>query len=279
MTVERGGGWEWGPLELLYLQDLHRPYGAQVDEARLRSGAGVSHLDLAERLLADDTVAAAARGADLVVVATTLPDLHPFTPVSPHLQERLGGTGRRFAVTEQGSAAPFTALRIAAAGHRTGRARTTAVMIAEQSTHAARDERLAAATPADAAALLVLGAGEGPDITRVAEVRGSGPDPVTDGLARAADGAHHPLVVLGPHVAPSVRAPAGAAVHRVERAAYGVGVWRELAEHHRAWSAAYDRVVLCETDALSPERTHLLMLGGAPRPSAVPCPGGSEAHA
>ncbi|MFF4806499.1 hypothetical protein ACFY1U_50465 [Streptomyces sp. NPDC001351] len=268
MTVTDHKGWQPEPLELMYAEDLHRPFGMRIDERLLNGGAGVSHVDLAERLLADQAVLSAARNADLVVVASGLPDLHPYTPVSPFLQDRLGGSGRRFAIGEQGSAAPFTAVRIASAGHCSGRVRTAAVLIVEQSTHPARGERLDAATASDSAALLVLGEGDGLRLGEVAEVRGADPAAVGDRLARMIDGSEQPLIVVGPHADPSLLLPAGAAVHRVERATYATGVWLALAEQHADWGAVYDRIVLCETDARAPERSHLLALGSDPSSSA-----------
>lgn len=267
-----GSGWVPGPLELMYTDDLHRPFDALVDHELLRSGPRVSHLDLAQALLADDVVAAEAGSPDLIVVASALPDLHPYAPVAPYLYGRLGGARRRFTVSEQGSAAAFTALRIASAQHRSGRSRKTAVLIAEQSTHAVPGAGLGKARPSDSAVLLVLDAGDGARVEEVSEMRG--PDstaPLGESLARYAEenGPRRVLIVLGPHVDPALPVPPGAAVHRVDRAVYSTGVWLELARNHSAWSAAYDLVVLCETDARAPGNSHLLALRTGSRTPAA----------
>ncbi|MEU2374029.1 hypothetical protein [Streptomyces misionensis] len=274
VTATDRKGWDPGPLELMYVEDLHRPFGVPVDEELLRTGAGLSHLDLAERLLADAEIAGATRDADLLVVASGLPDLHPYTPLAPHLHDRLGMTGRRFTITEQGSTAPFTAIRVASAGHRCGRTRRAAVLVVEQSTHPARGSFRERATPSDSAALLVLEEGPGPRIEEVAQVHGTGPAALEDRLATLADGPGRALVVLGPHTDPALRPPAGAQVHRAGRTAYATGVWLELARHHAAWTAAYDRIVLCETDARAPGRSALLVLTTAP---CAPTTGGPRA--
>ncbi|MFF7725829.1 hypothetical protein [Streptomyces sp. NPDC008001] len=269
--------WVPAPEELMYIQDLYRPFGIRADEGLLKSGAGISHTDLARLLLEHDPgTTATAQHADLVVVAHGLPDLHPFTPVSPYVLHRLGGTGLRFAVSEQGASAPFTALRIASAFHRSGRARTTAVVIVEQSTHPARDAALDRAGPTDSGALLVLSAeGDGEHaglrIDAVSAVRAANEAQATACLSRelsryrAEGSTPRTLAVLGPHVSPGLQIPDGIAVHRVDRPGYSTGVWRELAERHADWAGSYDQVVLCETDALRPERADLLALRGPRR--------------
>ncbi|MFE7424516.1 hypothetical protein [Streptomyces sp. NPDC057545] len=71
-------------------RDLVEPFGLEVDEALLRDEPHVSHCDLVDRLVEAD----GGRGSepDLVIVAQALPDVTPFTAITPYLDKRLGGT-------------------------------------------------------------------------------------------------------------------------------------------------------------------------------------------
>ncbi|MFJ1861947.1 hypothetical protein ACIOHA_32160 [Streptomyces anulatus] len=89
-----------------------------MDEQSLRDGRNVFHKDLVDQLVGSEDIDGA---ADLVVVTYALPDVHPFTAVASHLNMLLGGGAQSFSISEQGLAAPFTALRIIAAFQRGGR--------------------------------------------------------------------------------------------------------------------------------------------------------------
>jgi hypothetical protein len=276
-TAVESTSWQADLEELLYLRDLYAPFGVPLHEEELRSGGGTSHWELARTAL-DEAPATAkeAQDADLVVVASGLPDLHPFTPVGPYVQRRLGSPGPGFTVSDQGSTAPFTALRIASAYQCAGRARKTVVVIVEQQTHPEYD--LARDGARDGCVLLVLDQDEGPyaageaRVEEVSRVRADGRERGTGLLADAVSRhtAHiepgGALVVLGPHVPHDLPVPDTAAVHRVDRTGYGTGVWLELAERHAEWATAYRRIVLCETDARRPGHGDILSLaGGAAR--------------
>lgn len=272
-TTAKGAPWRAAPEELLYLRDLYAPFGIPLHEEELRSGGGTSHRELVRTALdGAPAVAKTAQDADLVVVASSLPDLHPFEPVGPYVQRRLGSPGLGFTVSDQGSAAPFTALRIASAYQRAGRARKTVVVIVEQESHPEYD--LARTGARDGCVLLVLGRDEGSDeagearveeVSRVrAGTRERGTDLLADAVSRHTENVDpgDALVVLGPHVPHDLPVPDTAAVHRVDRAGYGTGVWLELAEWHAEWAAAYRRIVLCETDARCPGHGDILSLAG-----------------
>ncbi|MFD0382058.1 hypothetical protein ACFQ2B_05425 [Streptomyces stramineus] len=96
------------------------------------------------------------------MLAHALPDLHPFTAVAPHLDLLLGSGATAVGISQQGLAAPFTALRVVAAYQRSGRSTRAVVAVLEQATlpvHFA----LAHDTPlTDSGVLLLLGTGDGP---------------------------------------------------------------------------------------------------------------------
>ncbi|MFD7904828.1 hypothetical protein ACFVSN_16155 [Kitasatospora sp. NPDC057904] len=243
------GPGEDDPALLAYFTDLLAPFGQKPDQDLYRGGAHLHHRDLVDLLLAADEAVAAAR-PDLAIVAHALPDLAPFTATAPYLTARLGGRATNFALTEQGLAAPFTALRIAAAYQEAGRAAEVAVAVLEQTTLPTPYPL----TPlVDSAALLVLraDAGPGPRFAGAHSADHAGP-----ALAARLDGpdADGTLLVLGPHVTDDI--PDHPAVHRAEPGSYCTGVWLELARHWQDWQHAHRRVVLCDTDPRT-GRTHL----------------------
>lgn len=115
----------------VFTSDLVRPYGLPLREDLLSEGAGHSYEELAagplrEALAEDEPV-------DLLILAFDTPDVRPGAPTSLALSRSVPGAPLAFAVCDQGSAAAFTALRLAVAHHRTGTCRRAVVVLAEQS--------------------------------------------------------------------------------------------------------------------------------------------------
>ncbi|KAA2264198.1 hypothetical protein F0L68_08130 [Solihabitans fulvus] len=253
VRAPQGSGYRADPAALDFLRDLVEPFGEKVNEDLLASGAGVSHRDLTDRLTEDEVVLGSA--PQLVIVAHALPDVLPFTAVAPYLSKRLGATATSFAVASQGLAAPFTALRIAAAFHRAGRCGEAVIAVLEQTT-LATPFSLGGDTPlVDSGVALVFGAGDGPSVTAVTAGSSVG----------AAVGAHandqDTLVVLGPW-ADRAELPDGPAVHQVAPGSYCTSVWLALAEHWSAWRQRHRRILLCDTDPRT-GRSHVAMFGTA----------------
>jgi len=227
-------------LAVSFFRDLLGPFGTKPDEERLRAGTRVQHRQLAETLAAADGI----RGSrpQLVVVAHALPDLVPFTAVAPLLTERLGGAATCFAISEQGLAAPFTALRVATAYHRSARADEVLLAVLEQTTVPQPFPLVDENPLIDSGVVLTLSA---TDAGALALDRAGFSASVADALAGYdADG--RTLVVLGSWVDAPV--PGGYAVHRAEPGGYCTGVWLELAENWQDWHRKYRTVVLCDTD-------------------------------
>lgn len=233
--------------------DLLGPFGAKADEDLLARGAHVSHRHLADLLAGSDAV----RGArpQLVVVAHALPDVVPFTAVAPHLTSRLGGSATNFAIAQQGLAAPFTALRIAAAYQRSGRAAEVVVAVLEQTTLPTPFPLVRDTPLIDSAAALVLrvGAGDAAGL-RLAGVGSGAPDPTGWDAGT--------LLVLGPGARPDTEA-GRADVHRAPGDSYCTGVWLELALHHERWRRSYRRIVLTDTDPLTGHSHHAVFTATA----------------
>lgn len=114
-----------------FVGDLVRPYGLPLREDLLTEGAGHDFGQMAEGLLGK--ALPAGEPADLLILAFSSPDVRPGAPAALHLSRHCPGQPTAFAVCDQGSAAAFTALRIAAAHHRTGGCRRAVIVLAEQS--------------------------------------------------------------------------------------------------------------------------------------------------
>ncbi|MFF3750933.1 hypothetical protein ACFYYH_10810 [Streptomyces sp. NPDC002018] len=246
-----GPGFTEDPVALGYFDDLLAPFGDEPDVELLRRGAHVGHHELADLLAGSETVRDSR--PQLLIVTHALPDVVPFTAVAPHLTARLGGEATSFAIVQQGLAAPFTALRIAAAYGKAGRAAEVVIAVLEQTTLPTRFPLVQDTPLIDSAAALVLGAAGaapqdgGPPGFRLGRVSPGTTSP-DDALRRAAD-EDGTLLVLGSWVTGD--APYGPDVHRAAPGTYCTGVWLELAEHWREWQRDYHRIVLCDTDPLS----------------------------
>ncbi|GAA1242122.1 hypothetical protein GCM10009665_36140 [Kitasatospora nipponensis] len=114
-----------------FVGDLVRPYGLPLREDLLSEGVGHDYGQMAEGLLG--RALPAGEPADLLILAFSSPDVRPGAPAALHLSRHCPGQPTAFAVCDQGSAAAFTAFRIAAAHHRTGGCRRAVIVLAEQS--------------------------------------------------------------------------------------------------------------------------------------------------
>ncbi len=230
-----------------FFRDLVEPFGAAVDEQRLRDGANVSHRYLVDRLAGE--VPTGPR-TDLIVVSHALPDVHPFTAVASHLNMLLGGTATSFCVSEQGLAAPFTALRIISAYQRAGRGEQAVLAVLEQTTLPTPHPLVDSGGLTDSGALLCFGGGEGLGITGVEAL--PSPEATSARLAELAVGEPGgTLLVLGPGCLDE--APPGASIHRTGDGSYCTSVWLELARHWQEWQRDFATVILGDVDPLSKE--------------------------
>jgi hypothetical protein len=220
-----------------FQRDLVAPFGVKVDEDRFRRGAQVSHRELTDRLLDTDDIARSR--PQLVIVTHALPDVVPFTAVAPYLARKLDSDPLCFSIAQQGLAAPFTALRIAAAYHRSGRCAEAVITTLEQTTLPVAVPLVDDTSLVDSAVALVLGPGTGPRLTGTASGR-SAADLIRD-RAHGDD-----LVVLGPWVDDT--GLGGFTTHRVAPGSYCTSVWLALAAHWRAWQDAHPAILLCDTD-------------------------------
>ncbi|MBP0449330.1 hypothetical protein J5Y04_07165 [Kitasatospora sp. RG8] len=233
----------------VFVSDLVRPYGLPLREDLLAEGVGHSYEEMAEGLLRE--ALADGRPVDLLILAFDSPDVRPGAPSSLALSRSCPGEPLAFALCDQGSAAAFSALRVAAEYHRTGACRRAVVVLAEQTALHYR-----AAEPVDlperhCAVVLVCDEAAGGELMvdqiPVADVKLASKT-VGEAVRDLGEGA---AVLLGPGLVvdadADVRAyadvrvdPAAAGVDGAARATGGqpfTGIWSELAERLPAWRA------------------------------------------
>ncbi|MFJ9518574.1 hypothetical protein ACIRPK_09950 [Kitasatospora sp. NPDC101801] len=117
----------------VFAGDLARPYGLALREDLLAEGVGHAYGEMGEVLI-DRLALAEDQPVDLLILAFAVPDVQPGRAVTLHLARRCPGRPLAFAIGDQGSAAPFTALRIADRYARTGACRRALVLVLEQTT-------------------------------------------------------------------------------------------------------------------------------------------------
>ncbi|MET9914616.1 hypothetical protein ABZZ74_49400 [Streptomyces sp. NPDC006476] len=233
-----------------YDRDLLSSFGQSPDAAATGQRPVVTHVDLVQQLLDADPLGPVE--PDLVMVAYALPDVHPFTTTATHLNRLLGNHAASFAIAEQGLAAPFSALRIAAAYCRLGYCDQAVLAVLEQTTLPNHDPLVHSADLVDSGAVLLLqAAGEAPGLdVRDVWVQRSPTycgQRLADLIASARSG--ELLLVQGPRIGHDVPAD-GVEVHRHADRTYCTSVWMALAQHSE-WAEQYTTVVLHDTDPRS----------------------------
>jgi hypothetical protein len=239
---------------LALFRDLVEPFGASVDEDLLAAGPRISHRDLVDALV-DDRVRAST--PELIVLANALPDVDPYTAVGPHLNLLLGGIATSFGISQQGLAAPFTALRIVERFQRAGRCAQAVIAVLEQTTLPTRYPLVHDNGLADSGVLLVLGDGDGPSLSGVEAVEPrQHPGQRLRELAEVDP--QSTLLVLGPQVdLPDIADDLP--THRVDSSTYATSVWLAVAKYWQDWTNKYRTVVLCDTEPTS-GRSHIAVL-------------------
>jgi 4-hydroxymandelate oxidase len=237
----------------IYLTDLLRPYGLALDPDRPLD-AGQSYGEMAEVLIR--SALPAGEQAELLVLAHGVPDVTPGRATATWLSHVCPGGPLAFAVSDQGAAGAFTALRLLDAYVRGGELRRALLLVVEQPTlfHPAGD---AEPLPAGAAGVALLFgeplpgervARPGPVLTRTA----AGPDQLAV-FVRGFGAAGEVSVVLGGGAAGWAGALEGGAgrVRVAEPGRPGTGVWWELAGELGGEPGAGRprRVVLADHDA------------------------------
>jgi 4-hydroxymandelate oxidase len=180
-----------------YVADMSAPFGLEVRTDLIEQGAGHSYGEMCLPLLAD--LVSEEQPADLLVLATAIPDVRLGRATATYLSWHCPGAPLGFAVCDQGMLAAFTALHLVDGYAHTGECRRAVLLVAEQPT---LFHELPAPTPvpdrAAAVGMVLDAAGGGPSVRRHTEVR----EQDVAGVLAADMADHEPAVVLlGAHLA------------------------------------------------------------------------------
>lgn len=115
-----------------YIRDMTAPYGIAVREELIEQGVGHSYGEMCVPLLGE--LVSEQRPADLLVLATAIPDVRPGRATATYLSWQCPGAPLTFAVSDQGFLSAFTALRLIDGYVRTGDCRRAVLLVAEQPT-------------------------------------------------------------------------------------------------------------------------------------------------
>ncbi|MFJ6141260.1 hypothetical protein [Kitasatospora sp. NPDC092286] len=229
----------------VFVSDLVRPYGLPLREDLLGEGVGHSYAEMAEGLLGE--ALADSGPVDLLILAFDTPDVRPGAPASLAMSRSCPGSPLAFAVCDQGSAAAFTALRIAADYQRTGVCRRAVVVVVEQTALHYRPAEPVELPERHCVVVLVCEEAGGGGLT----VRqASEPEPASEALEKAVRAQAETLgaglaLVLGPGLA--VGDDSGEAV-TASAAQPFTGVWAELAGRLPGWQAEQRPVLVAGHD-------------------------------
>jgi hypothetical protein len=208
----------------VFLSDLVRPYGLELDERALRDGTGHAYGELGEALVRE--LVGPDEPVDLLVLVFASPDVQPGRAAAVHLGEVCPGRPLGFAVCDQGAAGVFSALRIAGAYARDGAVRRALVLVAEQA-QAYYPSARPAPWPDGHRAVGLLCEPVGTGGLAGTELVGVPPAELPGLLA--AHWRPGEVLLLGPGLA-QVAAPAGSEPVRVDPGRPFTGLWSALAE-------------------------------------------------
>lgn len=172
-----------------YTTDLVRPFGA-VRTERPAAGRGQSYGEMAEKALT--SLLAPGETADLLVLAYGIPDVTPGRATTTYLSHICPGNPLAFALSDQGTAAAFTGLRLAREY-----AGSAVLLIAEQAElpYTATPEPILPAGHAIVA--LLLGSSSPALVESVTNEPEVPPDVLDERLHRFASCYEKPTVLLG----------------------------------------------------------------------------------
>jgi hypothetical protein len=237
-----------------YLADMARPYAREVPVAPFGEppspAAGHSYGEMAEALIG--SAVPEDEPVDLLVLAFSIHDVRPGRQTAAYLSHLTPGEPMAFAICDQGSAAAFSALRIAREYASSAGVRRALLIVAEQ-----------AALPYDCPVTLpsqhqgvamlygdraeraarVAGVRQHPDVPacRVASLAGAD-------LAELAAGQHEVTLVLGDALAELWASPAAGRVRVIPPGQPSTGVWWGLVDELAGGAGPPARLVAADYD-------------------------------
>lgn len=239
----------------VYLSDLLRPYGIELEAGALDRGGGQSYGEMAEAVIA--MAVGPGETVDLLVLAYAIPDIAPGRATATYLSHVCPGNPLAFAICDQGTAAAFTGLRLIHEYARTGGCRRALLVVVEQAELLYEAGVPVERPAAHAAVALLFGdtAGDPSAPARLGPVRNH-PDVDMDGtravlaaeVSALRAGQADVTVVLGSPLAKQAIELSDTEVRIAADGQPYTGVWWELAEAIGA-EGSHRRVVIADYDA------------------------------
>jgi 4-hydroxymandelate oxidase len=207
-----------------FVTDLVAPHGLTPDLSPYRPGVPDSHAELSTRAM--DTVGAAGAPVDLVIIGYTVPDADPRRSPAHLVAQRLPGDPLVFAISDQGTAATFTALSVIQAYRRDAGFQRALLLLLDRGALPYRSVPTAASPPA-AAAVAIRFDDSGPD--RLTGLR-QYPDVVPDQVAPLLAGelGAGPTILAGAVTARYLDLPRGQPIRVAPAGRLCTAAWWEL---------------------------------------------------
>jgi len=236
------------PAYRTYLTDMVRPFGLAVHAEALGEGRGQSYADMADPLIAELT--AENRPTDLLVMAFAVPDVTPWRCTAAHLSHQCPGNPMAFAVSDCGTTAAFTGLRLIRA-QAVGPGSPRALLIITEQAAINHELPIPASMPARHAAVALRCDQAGPGLVSSVRLRSGvtryeAAGLLAAGLAELSAGHDNVTVIAGAQLAQTAlpALPAGAEVIVAPAGQPCTGVWWEVAGRLAGWAECDGRRVL-----------------------------------
>ncbi|MCW2932445.1 MAG: (S)-2-hydroxy-acid oxidase [Actinomycetia bacterium] len=261
------------PAYRTYLTDMVRPYGLTVDAEALAEGRGQSYADMAGALIPE--VTAEDQPVDLLVMAFAVPDVAPWRCTTSHLSLLCPGSPMAFAVSDCGTTAAFTGLRLIRA-QAVGTSSPRALLIVVEQAAINHELPVPAAAPARHAAVALRCDRAGPGLVdsvrlRSGVTRSEAASLLATGLAEQSAGHDDVTVIAGAELAAAAGAlPAAAEVIVAPAGQPCTGVWWEVAGRLAGWAARGRRVVIADYDPLAGSFCIAALDVAVPSPASPP---------
>jgi 4-hydroxymandelate oxidase len=237
------------PAYRTYLTDMVRPFGLAVHTEALGEGRGQSYGDMADALIAE--VTAEDQLTDLLVMAFAVPDVTPWRCTAAHLSRMCPGNPMAFAVSDCGTTAAFTGLRLIRA-QAVGSSSPRALLIIAEQAAINHELPIPASMPARHAAVALRCDPAGPGLVnsvrlRSGVTRSEAAGLLATGLAELSAEHDDVTVIAGAQLAQKALSPAlpvGAKMIVAPAGQPCTGVWWEVAGRLSGWAERGGRRVL-----------------------------------
>lgn len=226
-----------------YVHDMAAPYGLAVHDTLIDEGIGHSYGEMCLPLL--DELVPADEPADLLVLATAIPDVRYGRSTATYLSWHCAGAPLAFTVCDQGLLAVFTALHVIEAYAYGGTSRRAVLLVAEQPT-VYHELPVPTPLPDHAAAVGLVLTRDGPNhLTPVRRHTNLAPAAAREVLATEISGLSEPLVLVGASLAAQ---PVDGNVVVCQENQPLTGIWLQLSRRLHDGQKPGEQILMAEYD-------------------------------